>query len=464
MRFIALWMLALLSNSSHADTKQTSIDHGLLTADMTVTNPGTTTKHLVKIGVTSQVNGRFGCMPNSYTLIPLADYPVSFYLLDRETSIPADPPIALEPNASARFTISVHPYAGHWSVVKECGHWNVDVVIFALFDDGTRISTQTEKITDTEFYSFAAKGMSKSQVKAALSHRLSTLRAQALNFLDDAGFSASEERDFLKVALNDSADTVVSSAVGHVAKHVYTQLGPNLVALLKRYRHADSFDLYRALGTLKEQSALDPLMARLESSKGSAATDDWALTVAIADIDVKRILRARVLALIRAANRSLGSSPTDDAKSRYVDLMRMFMMYQDVDNFDIVEKALSDQVIRNDVLSRSRDILERPDTAFLNKIIPVWQRMLDDGDSTIRWGAFATMARLPPAMKDKLPLGRIKKAFGDISFAVDAATAACRFGYTQFNDRICDAWKHWGTSGGGQDLSTCVSERKLCGQ
>jgi hypothetical protein len=180
----------------------------LLTFDITIYNPSNKPKHIIKVGVQSKVTGgSFNCLSGSETLIPLADYPISFHVKNRETIIPADPIIVIKPGDSIRFTISLIPDA-----TGACGYWSASVKAIVIFDDGTIVETIEEPISESDLRNYQNRHPDDNEIIQGLRHRIPSLRIKALHQLPSSGINKETIKTLLEAKLQDEIYSVKREA------------------------------------------------------------------------------------------------------------------------------------------------------------------------------------------------------------------------------------------------------------
>ena len=237
---------------------------------LTVANPDTVMRHVTKLGVHSRAHGNFGCLTESTTLVSLADYPISFSVGNEETVTDADPKIRLPPGSSAAFTVSLYPHA-----TGACGPWSSDISVVVVFDDGTRLETQTATITESDLEALRIRNPQRDEVLLGLTHRNVDLRLQSLRRLGTVGLDRVTLEEKMRLALQDPDRRVRSEAYRQVAPLNLQILTPDLIkrfALISlpaqpaeaRQANSEEFlELCRSFTRLPATGAEDGLLAVL---------------------------------------------------------------------------------------------------------------------------------------------------------------------------------------------------------
>ncbi len=265
---VCLW-IPLCVHAQHISAK---FEKPSLIFDMTVSNPSTTdTRYLVKIGVESRPTGITACpgagAGEGRALLSLADYPIIFSVRARETMVVADPPLELPRGSAARFTISLYP------VAAPCGNWTSTVRAIALFDNGSRVYSEPEKINRQDVRE-RKKDFNQEEVLSFLKHRSSLFRIQGLKLLPKVDIGLDAVLPLVRTKLNDPVRQVRIEAYAIAAEMNLTPLIPDLIKRYpKIFTHTPTDDNWRydqevadllgALGEMKADSAVDLLIAAL---------------------------------------------------------------------------------------------------------------------------------------------------------------------------------------------------------
>lgn len=271
MRWLALFVFLCWMLPIAAATRVSSEFSGpALVFKLTVANPDTVMRHIIKLGVHSRVHGNFGCLTESTTLLSLADYPISFSVAHEETLTDADPKILLPPGSSAAFTVSLYPHA-----TGACGPWSSDVNVIVVFDDGTRLETQATTISESDLEALRTRNPRRDEVLQGLSHRNADLRLQSLRQLGKVGLDRVTLEDKVRLALQDPDRRVRSEAYRQVAPLDLQSLTPDLIkrfaliplpaepAQTRQANSAELLELCRSFIRLRAAGAEDSLLAVL---------------------------------------------------------------------------------------------------------------------------------------------------------------------------------------------------------
>jgi len=237
---------------------------------LTVANPDTAMRHVMKVGVHSHAHGSFGCLTESTALLSLADYPISFSVEREETLVDADPKIRLPPGSSASFTVSLYPHA-----TGACGPWSSDVSVILLFDDGTRLETKASTIGESDLEALRTRNPRRDEVLQGLSHRNVDLRLQSLRLLGRIGLDRVTLEDKVRLAIQDPDPRIRSEAYRQVAPLNLQTLAPELIkrfaliplpaqpAQTRQANSAELLELCRSFTLLRAAGAEDSLLAVL---------------------------------------------------------------------------------------------------------------------------------------------------------------------------------------------------------
>lgn len=222
-------LLLLCPLTAVAATPQISSEFSgpALVFKVTVANPDTLMHHVVEVGVRSHAQGNFGCLTDSATLFSLADYPISFSVTHEETLTKADPQIRLEPGASVTFTISLYPHA-----TGACGPWSSQVRAIVVFENGTRLETQSAPLTERDLEKLRIHNPTRDEVLRGLHHRNTDLRLQSLRQLGTVGLDRVTLEDEVRRAFDDPDPRVRAAAYQQVAPLELQVLTPELVKRL----------------------------------------------------------------------------------------------------------------------------------------------------------------------------------------------------------------------------------------
>jgi HEAT repeats len=280
-----------------AEQISSAYNTALLTFYMTVANPSDSSQLVTKVGVHSRAIGVFRCAATSIALTPLADYRIHFEVGDKETMITANPPIVVAPHSFARFTISLIP-----SATGACGGWEAYVSVFALFNNGTTLSSITARITDADVKAFMKRIPSASELLAAVRDRDPRVRAQAVPKIPYSHLSPTDKKLILEARLNDPApDVRAAAALAAAAVPLPTLLPKIMSAILHTDKGYDRDPYYHAIGNLKDPRAAPFLLKRLLFSN-----DELGASAALKTIDAVSMLPLirRTIALFPNRSRS----------------------------------------------------------------------------------------------------------------------------------------------------------------
>ncbi len=240
------------------------------TFKMTVSNPDTVMRHITKVGVRSRAHGNFGCLSDSTALIPLADYPISFSVESEETLIRADPTIRLPPGSSANFSLSLYPH-----VTGACGEWSAQITPIVVFDDGTRVETPAQTITEQDLEEKRNHDPQRDEVLQGLNHRNADLRLQSLRQLGQVGLDRTTIEGKVRLAFQDPDARIRSEAYRQVSPLNVQVLTPDMIkrfAMIplpaqptqtRQANSAELLELCRAFTMLPATGAEDALLGVL---------------------------------------------------------------------------------------------------------------------------------------------------------------------------------------------------------
>jgi hypothetical protein len=348
---------------------------------LTVSNPDTVMRHVTGIGVRSRASGSFGCLNNATGLISLADYPISFAVDQPETLIKADPRIRLPPGSSAFFSVSLYPNAA-----GACGPWSSVVSVIILFDDGTRLETESRTIDAARVEAKRTRNPERDEVLQSLSHRNVGLRLQALRQLGKAGIDRLTLETKVRLAFEDPDSRVRSEAYRQAAALQLQSLAPDLIGRFAQIsvprepepaRQASStelFELCQAFTTIRAAGAEDGLLA---------ATTNPNFVHADALGDVLRKIRTPGMPdkLRHAIQAQHPLAPRHDA------LLKALIAYRDVDSVPLLKSLLTDKrtawVVLSNVLAQTEASRRVQDPFVLAFEAPA-RRFLQDAWGTER--------------------------------------------------------------------------------
>lgn len=264
LAFLALFVVAM---NAVAQPISKEFNRATLVFKLTVSNPSTTPRHIVKVGVLSDARGEFKCVSAASALSALADYPIHFHVKQPETLIVADPLLAIPPKESAMFTISLYPNA-----TGSCGPWYSDVRAVVLFDNGTRLESSSERIDGSDVAAARKRDPSREEVIAALRHRSADLRYQALQKVSNVNLDPITLETLVGARLEDPVRAIRREAYKKVGELRLVKLERALIdrfgKIPKGNPSSDTFqeysaevlDLATALLTLKSIASIDKIL------------------------------------------------------------------------------------------------------------------------------------------------------------------------------------------------------------
>jgi hypothetical protein len=316
-----------------------------MTFKVTVSNPDTVMRLVTGIGVRSRASGSFGCLNNATGLISLADYPLSFAVDQPETLIKADPRISLPPGSSAFFSVSLYPNAA-----GACGPWSSVVSVIIVFDDGTRLETESRTIDAARVEAKRTRNPERDEVLQSLSHRNVDLRLQGLRQLGKAGVDNLTLETKVRLAFEDPDRRVRSEAYRQAAALRLQRLAPDLIGRFARIpiprepepvRQASStelFELCKAFTAIRAVGAEDGLLAAVTNPNfvHAEAVSDLLRKIRTPDMPGK---------LMRAVEHQRGVTPSNDV------LLKTLISYRDPRSVPLLKSRLRNKQTAYVVLS-----------------------------------------------------------------------------------------------------------------
>lgn len=347
---LAVWLTFASSVGAQSISKE--FDRATLIFKLSVSNPSTTPRHMTKVGVLSNARGEFQCLSAASGLLPLADYPIYFHVRTPQTFINADPILVIPPKESAAFTVSIFPNA-----TGSCGYWDADVRVVALFDDGTRLESPSERIDYRDVEAARRRDPSRDEVLAGLQHRYPQLRYQALDRLSSLSLDTITQETLVAARIADSNQMVRENAYGVAAQLKLNRLEP---ALLERFSKipkgnrsqgelqnysSEALDLSRVLLQFKSLRALDRIF-------DVYVDPDFEYSGLIAE-EINKFQTPETLAILKARLRKhvawaqLESEDREpDNGGRYQNLLSDLIAYRDLSSVNLLKDIMSDPVNR----------------------------------------------------------------------------------------------------------------------
>jgi HEAT repeat protein len=228
-----------------------------------------------------------------------------------------------------------------------CGPWSVDVSAFVVFDNGKRATTQPQLITSGDYNSYAPSSLKDEQLKTALKHEDSTIRAQAIEALMQSNWDRETIKLVLQAKFEDSNTEVRTTAAKVAARMGFKALAAKIASLLIAARSTLEVSIYSyALGTLKDPGTIDALVLRFIDFKsgtrelahltleGTYTPQKALLEIQHPDVPVK--LRPLLIKYKEWAS----PSATEEDVSRYIELCKMLVAYRDVASAPMLLEAL----------------------------------------------------------------------------------------------------------------------------
>ncbi|EEF27717.1 conserved hypothetical protein [Ricinus communis] len=330
-----------------------------LRVTMAVNNPGTTTKVLTQIGVTSRIiAGRFDCLSGAGPLSILANYPIYFHVTQPETIISADPPLDVPPGTTARFTISLNPNA-----TGSCGGWRAMVAAVAIFSDGTKLKTPEQSIDASDVSRASKVVLGKDDMLAALQHRDDKTRYHALEGMSSLNLDNLTIHTILKSKIADQSPKVAELAYSKIAQYRFTDLTPEL---------ENQWNLLNSKLTLQDEALSVQL---LELSRALLSLDDFNFSDRIVKLIVNKNFQYSILLL----------DPLSDKKNRTVLVKTMDLLeeYRDWAKWTRVESSSQDKT-REELGSRYSYLLSLAATQGDEQSIPRIKKLLVEDKNVMR--------------------------------------------------------------------------------
>lgn len=343
---------------------------------LTVSNPSSAPKHVVKVGVASDAHGTFRCLVGGRPQIYAADYLVRFHVTQRETLIDADPPLPLPPKATATFTISLYPNDS-----GACGYWYTDVNAIVLFDDGTRLTTPAERIDSDQVAAVAYKKPEREEVLAELRHRDPRLRLQALGQIAKVGLDPITAETVLRAKYSDPNRRVRSAAYTQSAEMKLTRLAPDLIARFDQVpgtvesveeQNAYSNELLSLCDATADIHATDAIDKVLEVLTNRAFVFPILLQKDLDKLRSPQMPRKLIAVLEKyrdwaAAEQEPGPARGPQVTTRYDVLLEALVSYRNLESVPLLKSIMSDAKSKRTARSILRYLVELTDANLITQ-------------------------------------------------------------------------------------------------
>jgi hypothetical protein len=352
MRTITLLVTATLTlfvvtASARAAPDAADFDKPLLRFRFTVHNPGTSAKHLVKVGIRSNVlGGRWDCLSGRSEEIPDADYLVRFHVRTPETVVKADPILKLSPGATSTFTVSIIP-----SGTGSCGYWSAAIQAFATFDDSTTLTSTSTSISSSDVKEYEDRIPGKEELDHALRHRYAAVRAAAVRKLKNVEIDDTSLGMILNAKLKDESASVRTAAIGVIAsRRVNSQVGE----LAKRIPLANDYEevsaLMYAVKQLKDPAFIKPMLFVMTSKPDFK--EGFSVGKTLGELGAPSVPGQIVTALLKNKAAILGPKPPENTGY----LLDALVQYRALSSVDLINSVLCDAADDNLVNSLTADL------------------------------------------------------------------------------------------------------------
>jgi HEAT repeat protein len=412
-----------------------------LTFDITVHNPNRQkTRHVTKIGVRSRTAPQaFTCLGEATALFPLADYVVRFRPGVAETTVSADPPLAMPPQSSARFKVGLYP-----DDRDACGGWSASVSVLVSFDDGTVLTTPEQVITAADLKAASARGLSPGELRLAVAHRDPLVRERAVAALP---VDPKEAVEYLRLLLNDPNPDVRINAYGAIAARSLTALGPELIRRFDQLSDGtEAAALVTAVGELRDETAIPKILQLLETPDPASIP---AIIDALKNMRDRRLI-ASLLNFLEARpewrRQEMWMTASTLAARRIVSIVIESRDRAAIPQLSALIGQTSNELLRDDVLSQLEALPAADATAsFLHGFEPVLEKLLADKRATARRAAFRVLLKAVATDREAARRVLLEGLHSeDSGLRVDACSAAERLAITAVASTVAEVGRQGG--------------------
>lgn len=340
---------AVIANS-HVMGKGAKLDdyhsQSTLTFKLTVSNPASVSRVLKSIGVKSLARGSFNCFSGAYAATPIADYRVGFHVRKPVTEIPADPILVIEPRSVGQFTISIVPDA-----TGSCGFWEAEVSVFAKFDDGTVLESETEAISMSDVEAFEHRSPEVAEIMKGLSSSQVDNQIIAIGLIPGSQMNSAQEEGILEDKIDDVDPSIRAAAADAATELKIRDLLPRIIAV----RQEEKSDYERAAGiagiyeAFADERCIAPALREIVEFDGSFVPEALINIHKFAASD-QALAEAKVL---------FDKHVSEHWERAMLDLMYIVIAYGDQNSIPFVERILADDKSRYDDNYLLRNILVR---------------------------------------------------------------------------------------------------------
>lgn len=401
--------------------------------DITYKNRDKKSKHLIRVGIKSNVTGEFDCKSGSDVLFPLADYIIRFHVSQKETIIDAKPPIEIKPNEAARFTISYVPIA-----IGACSIWSSEISGILIFDNGEKIYTAPELITGAEVKKFSQRTPEESEILAALQHRDVGLRVQAIRQLTKSTLDKESIEFILEGKLDDQSASVRATAALVAAEIGFKSIAKKIALILSASENGMEIAAYcKALGKFRDIDTIDALISALTNLK----VDSFYPVEALLEFEHPDVIK-KVRPLLLKNIKWTDDTTQNDLAKRYLDICKIVIAYRDIDSVqllsDLINRPVHNLIPESIVtqimlLTNENQIVQDP---FVLALRPAFEIALKNTNLQVRHGTLKILSRMP--ISDNILQGFLRNGFKDSdgSIRMLSAEIAAKLGYKSLANEI----------------------------
>ncbi|HEY4789430.1 MAG TPA: hypothetical protein VIH57_25440 [Bacteroidales bacterium] len=192
-------------------------------------------KYILKVGVESNIlYGNFECLSLNDELSPAANYIIDFLVRDRITEINADPIIIVRPLKTCVFKISLVP-----NPLGACHSWATKVRAYAIFNDGKKIYSQIETISNLDL---ANRKFREESIINSLKSLEPHVREKAVQALPNSTMTDKEIIAILRKKITDKNYSVRTAAVEVIKKKKYKEFAEDISTMLFCQTIVEGFD------------------------------------------------------------------------------------------------------------------------------------------------------------------------------------------------------------------------------
>ena len=413
----------------------TSFERPVLTFDLTVRNPASEPRIVVKVGVKSHVlTGEFRCASASGPLLALAEYVIHYHVGQAETLIKADPPLQVAPGDTARLKVSLDPRA-----TGACGGWAAETSVVVEFDNGKRLYSTPVTLTSRDVAAYKARTPDDAEVMQALKHRDPSVRSKAVMQLPSTTLDRQTLELVLGLKLEDPDDGVRAAAAEVIGNMEVHALAKKVADLLRDGLDENGYRYCKALERLKDPVAVDALAKALDDPKRKLYFFASDALSAIEHPSVSEKVRPLLQKRIAWAQ----ESAPEEQRMQYLSIAKVLVNSRDQPSVPllsdlITNKAYSELLSRNilyEILKGTKpgELIQDP---FILKLRPAAEAAVTHPVWEARSRAVELLCRFPLSRSELKVL--IERGLSDKEnwVRISGATCAAEVGYREYAGRI----------------------------